>query len=550
MPPPATGSASARAARAIVRSLRAESLEILNNRANRLPSEPEPESEQELENNRNQTEYNMAENNDQTTESSKVKGMPSPEGRFAPKFDSETPDTLIRFMRRLEDLFVEHDVDSDKHRKEWAGKYADPGSEEEWRAFPEFEKGTWEDFKKVVIAAYPAAAHAAKGTVRKLKQICRANSRIGTDDLEALQTLIRAFRAEYVKLSKPPSVLSNREAVEMFLGCLNMDFRSQVYTRLSAREEKGTEERRVEDQFTLDQVMSTATQLSSGARGIFSQISASSGAPVQSVAVPNEVISDLDRVKQELALIMDRQMNQEKHIKQLAQNNVTPPMPAPRNTYQAPHRAAPPRNEGQPPPGYRCHYCHELGHFLAECPARANHEQQGKLAPGSERRVKWPDGTPVPREPSDRSMKDRVEQGQPRTMASQNYQGDLIEDYDYGDGVPGIISIPSSSFTGTYSRYLNQPYDHRDTLIEELTRKIQSSQQLAQTTYPMMMPIASQNVQLASHQDVRAANPETEQLKQALAHMQTEIANIKNQNQSLLKNQVNNGNHQAARSGF
>ena len=101
------------------------------------------------------------------------------------------------------------------------GKYADVVSEEEWKELRTFESGTWEEFKAELIANYPEAAATARGMPRRIRQLCAETSKIKLGDLPALYHFKRAFLTEARKLQKPPHIMSNRELVELFVGCLS-----------------------------------------------------------------------------------------------------------------------------------------------------------------------------------------------------------------------------------------------------------------------------------------------------------------------------------------
>lgn len=401
--------------------------------------------------------------------------MPAPEMRHAPKFDPEAPEGLLRFLSRLDDLFQEKGVADDKKRKEWAVKYTDPTTEEEWRAFTSFDKGTWEDFKKAIIASYPVAANASKGTLRKLRQICANNARIGLEDLEPLEKLIRSFRAEAIKLQKPPSLISNRELVELFLGCLNQEFRNSVYNRLSVKavttsapEQNTNVERRVEDQYSIDEVMDTASQI--GARGNFGFTSSPTAVPTTGPNISNIIKREIDGVREELAMLQDKQVVQEKQLRaqlnEVMQQTRAPSAPPmqPRNNNFAPMQrmGAVGGNNG----GFKCHYCHVPGHFMDTCEMLIADKIAGRILYGMDRRLRWPDGSVVPREPSDKSYKEKIDLGQ--TKVAQMLFSEM-EDYDIG---PGIIPINGPNFNQPLSMYLNQPYDRRDAMIEDLLKKV------------------------------------------------------------------------------
>jgi hypothetical protein len=59
------------------------------------------------------------------------KRMVTPGSRDAPRFKSTRPEELRRFIRLMEDLWVDHGIIDDQTKKTMIGKYADQDSEEE-----------------------------------------------------------------------------------------------------------------------------------------------------------------------------------------------------------------------------------------------------------------------------------------------------------------------------------------------------------------------------------------------------------------------------------
>ena len=153
------------------------------------------------------------------------KSMPLPGSRGAANFDKEKPIELLRFIEQMEDLFKEHDIEDDQAKKRYLGRYTDQKTEFEWRAFDTYDpSSTDEEFKTALIDDYPEAKMAGKGTLENLRKICKEHQRLHIDDINELKSLTRSFRAEQKLLLKPPALVSNRELVDLFLGCLKEAF--------------------------------------------------------------------------------------------------------------------------------------------------------------------------------------------------------------------------------------------------------------------------------------------------------------------------------------
>jgi len=79
-----------------------------------------------------------------------------------------------------------------------------------------------------LIDDYPEAKMAGKGTLSNLRKICKEHQCIHVNDFSKLKSLTRSFKAEQKLLLKPPALVSNRELVDLFLGCLKEAFWTQV----------------------------------------------------------------------------------------------------------------------------------------------------------------------------------------------------------------------------------------------------------------------------------------------------------------------------------
>ncbi|KAF8909431.1 hypothetical protein CPB84DRAFT_1624593, partial [Gymnopilus junonius] len=76
---------------------------------------------------------------------------------------------------------------------------------------------TWVEFKKELQESYIKALDDELGSITELKKICRKHSPIASDELKDLQAFKREFVAEARSLFKEPAVLSNHEAIDLFL---------------------------------------------------------------------------------------------------------------------------------------------------------------------------------------------------------------------------------------------------------------------------------------------------------------------------------------------
>ena len=93
------------------------------------------------------------------------KAMVIPGTRDAPKFRSDNPKELWRFIRQIEDLWKEAGIADAKEKKESIGKYANQDSEEEWSSLVSYGNNySWDAFKTELLDNYPEAAEAETGS--------------------------------------------------------------------------------------------------------------------------------------------------------------------------------------------------------------------------------------------------------------------------------------------------------------------------------------------------------------------------------------------------
>lgn len=388
------------------------------------------------------------------------KDMPSPYARDAPKFNSEKPEELNRYIRRLEELFIKYNVEDDQEKIRYLGAYTDARTEKEWEAMASFEAGVFADHKKEIIDSYPEASNEARGSMKELKRVRDSFSGITCQDLTKLQSYKRAFVAEAKKLQKVPALLSNHEAIEYFMKPLSSGFRKKIVDKLDLVDMVAPTEadgnRRAEDRYPLEKVIETAVNIARGMQSSYGNSESSSGN------------SDNDRremrayVKQEneeigntLAQLKDQQQISEKHflsafeqlnksLQQVIQSqNSQQTTPVYQNQGYQPQVQAARQRALYVPSGNTstCFYCGEEGHMKDDCPHRNQHAEKGWIIIDGRGRHTLPDGRMIPLTGGP-TAKLRVENlnGGSKTVAS-NVQN-LV-------GKPGVIQLSQS--IGSYT---------------------------------------------------------------------------------------------------
>lgn len=458
--------------------------------------------------------------------------MPRPQGRDAPSFHRNTPENLNRYLAGMEDLFRDFSVTDDQAKKRYLGRYADATTEEEWSAMDTFANtSTYAEHKTEILSTYPEAHLANEGTLARLKKICREFKSTSATDIQEVHNLRRRFNAESKKLlGATPAVVSNRELVEMLLGCLEDDFRKTVQGSLSLsvaamRRVGGANApaaRRPEDPYELSDVMDTMLEVAKssltggGAREVALAVK-TEPASASISALEAKLASSLESIKQEFQQqasaqrdwidIMQKQFSSEISNRQRDAGLM-------RKALQQGQNQIAPANDGG------CFYCRGP-HRVAECEEKRKEVEDGRILI-VEGRVYAPDGRPFPRDTTGQlCLKERVQEYYRRraaAAASVNYQN-----FDYEDVIPadGL----------SYSNWVSSPRDHRDTMIHDLQVMMQSReppvrQMVQRVTPPTVLYNAPVAVQPAVETRASAAVPEWQACMQQVTTLASQVAQL------------------------
>ncbi|EDR07416.1 uncharacterized protein LACBIDRAFT_327891 [Laccaria bicolor S238N-H82] len=375
--------------------------------------------------------------------------MPLPGSRGAPNFDKEKPIELLRFIDQMEDLFTEHGIDDDQEKKKQLGRYTDQMTEFEWRAFdtfaPEIE---YKEFKQALIDDYPEAKNAGKGTLANLRKICNDHQRIDIDDIVALKSLTRGFRAEQKLLLVPPALLSRDKGKAV-----------------------DGKEHRPEDPYAILDVIEMAETIAGRAQGISSSSDTWVGVnatetrttrghhthttPVHSVKLED----DIRELNQKVALLMDKITSSEKaqmsafQASRQEMNKLT-------ETLMTQHvTSAPTMRQTQPTWRMGSDGCWE------------EHIRTGKIKMSGHKMFFALTGQPVPRGTNGKSAKMIVEEASNKDMMAQsNMFASPGEIYTQNSREPGIVQLGIDA--RVKSVYTNQIRDSRDDMLDKMATRI------------------------------------------------------------------------------
>ena len=441
-----------------------------------------------------------------STKMTDTKKMPTPGTKNAPSFKSSKPDELRRFITTMEGLWKNAGITDDETKKSMIGTYADQICEDEWPSFDSFEEGTWEEFRAELIANYPEAAMAERGTPARIRQLCDETFTVRIGDMPALYRFVRAFRTEAKKLQKPPAAMGNRELVELFIERLSDDLATAVLQSLaikfpngtSGKSKKGNEsstvessdtttKRRPEDKYELEDVCRTALEVSenSQVRKMMKKKSSSSSEeretfvfsqPVSETKALLEKVEELEGVQ---ALERDRLMSMNKTMESRfgGLEDLIKTLVAQSQTHASQglckgdckngtckmheaHGAPTQKWGGKHMDNEKCFWCGLLGHFQADCEDLKNQIRLGNVKINAEGKLRLRDGSFIPNHPAGASLKERVERHYAK-KPSQYFYGE----YEDNDPTP-------SAATGAWSQLLSTSNDADKRTIAQLKAEL------------------------------------------------------------------------------
>jgi len=247
------------------------------------------------------------------------------------------------------------------------------------------------------------------------------------------------------KCLKPPAITGNRELVEYFMRCLDVNFREALNSRLSLQGHLRVDalgRSRVEDPYALEQVIQKAVDLVSGktiARALqhSAMPSVSAGkvdpdlrAPVlftkQEVMRKVELSPDLESLQMDMNVLKTMYEKQEKerekhekHIQSLIESVRASvnrsgyqrefPPPQNQNRYGSPSGAAAPRLSR------RCYYCFGTDHLFLNCMVKNEDKQKGLILVDGFT-IRFANGDPIPTDPN-LSIRECVKKHLPSSVA-------------------------------------------------------------------------------------------------------------------------------------
>jgi len=158
--------------------------------------------------------------------------MPLALSPSAPRWDGRARN-LWTYIRLVERMLAATEITDEQQKLRWLTEYVDPDINDQWTSFEEYTRGDWDGFIGRLKSEYPEITTEEQGSMDQLRRLCRETPEIGLAEEERLLDFKRKFFFIAQKCLKPPAITGNRELVEYFMWCLDVNFRKALNSRLS-----------------------------------------------------------------------------------------------------------------------------------------------------------------------------------------------------------------------------------------------------------------------------------------------------------------------------
>jgi len=335
--------------------------------------------------------------------------------------------SLRMYIRLVERMLVTTKITDKTQKLGWLTEYIDPDINDQWTSFEEYAWGNWDDFLSHLRIEYPEITNEEQGSMDQLRWLCREIPEIGLAKEKRLLDFKRKFLFIVQKCLKPPAITGNRELVEHFVRCLDVNFREALNSRLSLQGQLKVDSMgrsHVEDPYNLEHVVEKTIELVSGKT--IARAMQHSAAPVGRVRKIDpdlralvlftraeamrkvELPPDIESLQMDMNVLKTMYEKQEKGRKRhektiqslvesmrssVNRTGYQRDYPVPQNRYSGPSGFGAPR-----PSNRKCYYCFGMDHLL-NCMVKVENEQKGLILVDGFT-VRFTNGEPIPTDPN------------------------------------------------------------------------------------------------------------------------------------------------------
>ncbi|KAF8829025.1 hypothetical protein HHX47_DHR3000776 [Lentinula edodes] len=179
--------------------------------------------------------------------------------KTSPLFDITDPSQMIPWFEATESIFEHGGITSDEAKVRLALEWTSYKMRQALRVFDLVKKPNWDQFKKDLKNMFPQSVGDERGSRLLLEQLVHQFNLIDAGEQEKMRIFRLLFDAEMKKLMDEPKMITNSDAVRLFLAPMTPKVRRGVLeTVVKDVSVTSMSDRRKEDPFKIDEVMNAA----------------------------------------------------------------------------------------------------------------------------------------------------------------------------------------------------------------------------------------------------------------------------------------------------
>lgn len=408
-------------------------------------------------------------------------------GKTAPIFNIHNPSDIGEWLDTVTNVFDTCGITQDKVKIAKCMEWSTRESRDvfcKWDSIINFD---FTQFCEKLAETFPESLGDKKGSRRVLNGIVDSYAGIRPGEREKVRVYTEIFLAECKKLMEAPAIISNSDAVALYVSAFTPELLNYVQSRLLALVSAATlNSRRVEDPYLLTEVSQAAVGADSGATFQALYRTVGGGGQGSNVAVSNphtfhrsplaipflkdvpvssksafddSRVKNEDEREQKIALALDKQdawfkemttlnrdiaegMGSIKQLVQIVKESATGPNnKVGMSTGQVARFQGPTpmlTSQGKPLTSREvmCYMCNEKGHFMGACPQFIELVTKGWIVPDGDdgKKVLLKDGSRLPmQDHSETKYQKIVKYAKDKGWASSSSFFSVIDEEDYSD---------------------------------------------------------------------------------------------------------------------
>ncbi|KAJ3897200.1 hypothetical protein F5879DRAFT_773996, partial [Lentinula edodes] len=132
-------------------------------------------------------------------------------------FDITDPSQMIPWFKATESIFEHGGITSDEAKVRLALEWTSYKTRQALRVFDSVKKPNWDQFKKDLKNMFPQSVGDERGSRLLLEQLVHQFNPIDAGEQEKMRIFRLLFDAEMKKLMDEPKMITNSDAVRLFL---------------------------------------------------------------------------------------------------------------------------------------------------------------------------------------------------------------------------------------------------------------------------------------------------------------------------------------------